>query len=595
MLRIFRPEPIANTTLSELGRLAPGLFLRGTVSNPGFDRQCHQPYCARGFRLSFPGEALASSTAVGPWSRLSLRTQVSIAVLLPCVAVAAFSALYFPKRLNDKAEAALEARARSLGELAAAEVAPTLGFIKNGLANADDLDKVFNGVAVGGDVAYVAVLEADGRTVVRAGVAGADGKLTYTKTTLPLPEYVMPKDGCALDNSADMLVLRCRTNDADAHGVFVTGFTRTSLQAAQRENVLVGLWSGIIAVFAALVLAFVFSGALATPVAMVTQAAREVASGDVTVAAVQVAAAGEIQSMATSFNEMLANLRTLVAQMVSLTGRLSNASHGLIAASTDQEHVTSQQAAYAQQIAATFEELSRTAEQISSSTDVVETAARRTNEAVDQAKAVMSQVVGGIREIRDESKGVAEAITRLNADLQQVSKIAQVINAVAERSDLLALNAALEGTKAGEVGRGFSLVAAEMRKLAENVAGSARDIGRIVEQVQESGSQAVTKARGGVTVSDKGMAVANQAEELFERIVQLARGTTEAAQQIAVATRQQRQSSEQAVQGARNVADLVKQGVDATGRTTKIAQDLQSVSQALAAVTGKFTVKETQA
>src|SRR5688572_2092053 len=107
--------------------------------------------------------------------------------------------------------------------------------------------------------------------------------------------------------------------------------------------------------------------------------------------------------------------------------------------------------------------------------------------------------------------GVADAITKLNQDLREVSKIAQVINQVAERSDLLALNAALEGTKAGEVGRGFSLVAAEMRKLAEHVSQSARDIARIVEKVHESGHEAVSKARVGVASSDKGVKVAEQA------------------------------------------------------------------------------------
>jgi methyl-accepting chemotaxis protein len=78
---------------------------------------------------------------------------------------------------------------------------------------------------------------------------------------------------------------------------------------------------------------------------------------------------------------------------------------------------------------------------------------------------------------------------------------------------------------------------------------------------------------------------------VFEQIVELSRGTKEAAQQISVATRQQRQSSEQAVQGARNVADLVKQGVDATGRTTRIAQDLQSAVAALTEVTRRFKVE----
>src|SRR4029077_3403338 len=118
-------------------------------------------------------------------------------------------------------------------------------------------------------------------------------------------------------------------------------------------------------------------------------------------------------------------------------------------------------------------------------------------------------------EIRRESKEVAESIGRLKTDLPQVSSIAQVIQQVADRSALLALNAALEGTKAGEVGRGFSLVAAEMRKLAENVAGSARDIGRIVEKIQESGNEAVSKARVGVAASDRGAQVAEQAAQVF--------------------------------------------------------------------------------
>ena len=88
------------------------------------------------------------------------------------------------------------------------------------------------------------------------------------------------------------------------------------------------------------------------------------------------------------------------------------------------------------------------------------------------------------------------------------------------------------------------------------------------------------------------MAVAERAQGAFQKILELSRGTKEAALQIAVATRQQRQSSEQAVAGARNVADLVKRGVDATGRTTAIAQDLQVSVDALTAVTGRFKVAD---
>lgn len=566
--------------------------------------------------------------SIGLWERLSLRWQASVAVLLPCTAVALFSSLYFPNRLNAQAEESLEQKARALGALASAEIAPTLRLIGDGLSSEEDsastLDNIFEGT-VGGrhagsnnagprgeadlrgsDVDFLVLLKGSGstlrasrETVVRKAVQpGPDGK----PRELPISEFEVPHkldssgqrllNHCELDNGATLL-MRCFVRDAkpDAQeGLFVAAFKKDKLLVEQQENLEVGIWSGVGAAALGLVLAFLFGRALAGPVGLVTQAAREVASGDVTVSTVEVSAAGEIRSMAASFNEMLANLRHLAGQTVSLTGQLGSAARGLIDASKDQEHVTNQQAAYAQEIAATFEELSRTAEQISVSTEVVETAAGNTNAAVEEAKAVVAQVVGGISDVRKESVEAAEAIGKLNADLRQISKIAQLINVVAERSDLLALNAALEGTKAGEVGRGFSLVAAEMRKLAENVSASARDIGRIVEKLQESGNQAVAKARVGVAASDKGVEMAEQASEVFERIVELARGTTEAAQQISVATRQQKQSSEQAVQGARNVADLVKQGVDATGRTNRIAQDLQAVAGALSAVTNRFKV-----
>jgi len=527
---------------------------------------------------------------VGFWGRLNLRWQVAIAILAPCAVLPIFSSFYFPSQMNVAEEQALENRATSLGKVASASLGPTMALISMDLAKETELENILHGFQKLGDVPFAAVLRVEGAS---QGILKSVGAVPSSAFEVPVEE------DCVFDRENSLLLqMRCPLRDpntGDTVGLLVTAFTRQDLLERQEKNSVVGMLSFVLAVMAGLLLAWVFSRRLTEPVVQVTRAAREVAAGDVSLPNLKINAAGEIGSMANSFNEMLGNLRNLVTQMVGLTGRLSSASQGLIGASTDQEHVTSQQAAYAQEIAATFEELSRTAEQIARSTEVVESAARRTNEAVEEARAVFVEVSAGIANIRNESMAVADAITKLNQDLREVSKIAQVINQVAERSDLLALNAALEGTKAGEVGRGFSLVAAEMRKLAENVSGSARDIGRIVETVQESGGEAVAKAQLGVAASDQGVKVAEQANAVFQRIVELARGSTEAAQQISTATRQQRQSTEQAVTGARNVADLVKQGVDATGRTTRIAQDLQLVARALAELTGKFKVDENRA
>lgn len=530
------------------------------------------------------------------WARLSLRVQAAIAVATPCIVVALFSAIYFPARLNQQADEALESQATALAQLAATNAAPTVRLISDGLAQREELEVLFKGLRSNPDLMQSGVLLLDTARVTDQRVlelGKADPALVFGD--LPPDRYQLPPLASCSSSRGDVLDVRCSARDKDTEVLVVLRFSLARFAEQRRENQLVGLWVLFGALAGGLLLAVFFSSAIAAPLGVVTRVARELAAGDVTVRTVDVGGAHEVQSMASSVNEMVGSLKGLVGEMVDLSARLANAAKGLITASNDQEHVTSQQSAYAQQIAATFEELSRTAEMITRSTETVEAAAGRTNQAVDDARSTVTQVVSSMTDIRRESKEVADAIGRLNGDLQQVSRIAAVIKQVADRSDLLALNAALEGTKAGEVGRGFSVVAAEMRKLAESVAQSARDIGRIVESVQQSGDLAVTRSRQGVEASERGTQIAEQASSSFQQILELSRGTKEAAQQIAVATRQQRQSSEQAVAGARNVADLVKQGVDATGRTTRIAQDLQRSVDALTAVTGRFKVDSTTA
>ncbi len=507
------------------------------------------------------------------WGRLSLRWQVALAVLVPSIVISVLSGMYFPQLQREVSLERLKERANAVGLLATEQARAILAGPE--AERSEQLQRLFLQVEKGGAVAVQAIVEPGGAVHLRG--------------VLPMGFAAMKNtDGCVDQLHESILVVRCGLPEDRS---YVVGLDTSIVNKELHSFWLPGFALSSGATLIGLLLAFFIGRAITEPVSRMTEAARDVAKGDVSRSQLEVTqAAGEVKLMAQSFSEMLKTLRGTVAELVSRTEQLSSASRGLTGASADQEHVISQQAAYAQQIAATFEELSRTAEQISSSTEVVESSARRTHEAVAEAMAVVAQVVAGINDIRIEAKGVADAIVGLNQDLQQVSKIAQVINQVAERSDLLALNAALEGTKAGEVGRGFSLVAAEMRKLAENVSASARDIARIVEKVQDSGEEAASKARVGMATSDRGVEVAEQASAVFERIVELARGTSEAARQITIATRQQRQSSEQAVQGARNVAELVKQGVDATGRTTRIAQDLQAVAEGLTAVTGRFKV-----
>ncbi len=540
------------------------------------------------------------------WGKLTLRWQAAFAVLAPCTALALVAALYFPRQLNAEAESALLQRARTLGALAAAACAPTLKLIGDGLGRGEDLDSVFQG-ALGGseeslersDVLWMAVLKVKGDAVAATpGTVVRRWGAPQTEAELNGATFAVPRRGarrnfCEIDN-ADHLLVRCLVKDRgdDAlEGLFLAALDKSHLRKAQADNFTIGVWTGLGAIAVALLLAFLFSGALADPVRRVTQAAREVASGDVTVNAVEVEAAGELRSMAQSFNEMLASLRTLVGQMVSLTGQLSAAAGELLSASTEHGELALSQSSHAHQIAATFEELSRSAQQISSAADTVEEHARSTREEVENARAVFTQLVADINATRTESKTFSASIEELNSELREVAKIAQLINSFADRSDLLALNAALEGTKAGPVGAGFSLVAVEWRRLSEHVAASALDIERIIAKVQTLSRQALDDAQKSVVTSDRRATLADLAATKFEQIFVRARGTSATAQQISLASKEQRRTSEDAANGAQSISALVKRGVDATRRTQTIAEQLRSVAGALSQVTQRFKVK----
>ena len=499
-------------------------------------------------------------------------------MLVPSLAVALFSCVYFPRQQRAEGLRQLEERARAVGLMASADLEALLE--PPGAESTQPTDQSLASI--------LERIQQTGAVSFQVLYAPNSHAPLAVRGNMPRElQLVSGPDKCTVGSGQDVPVAFCKLPGGHTYTLGLDpAQVLAEAEALRASTFFVYLGAMLLALF----LAFFIGRAIAEPVTRMTEASQEVSQGDLSLSEVDVASAGEVRMMAQSFNAMLGTLRGTVSELLTRLEQLSSASRGLSGASADQEHVINQQAAYAQQIAATFEELSRTAEQISSSTEVVESSARRTHEAVAEAMAVVAQVVAGINDIRMEAKGVADAIVGLNQDLQQVSKIVEFINQVADKSDLLALNAALEGTKAGEVGRGFSLVAAEMRRLAENVSASARDIARIVEKVQDSGNEAATKARVGMATSDRGVEVAEQASAVFQRIVELARGTSEAARQITIATRQQRQSSEQAVQGARNVADLVKQGVDATGRTTRIAQDLQNVADSLTVLTAKFKV-----
>jgi methyl-accepting chemotaxis protein len=338
---------------------------------------------------------------------------------------------------------------------------------------------------------------------------------------------------------------------------------------------IVSLW----APFSALML----GNATAVPVVRVSNALARVGRGEVTEAPkVPVFHQDEVGSLSRNYNVMLDQLRMLAqratevskgaldvefdlrgdlgdafrGQVISLrdiVGHIAQSAQQLASAASEMYAAAQEQEAAAQQQSSGVEEVSRTMESLlAAATHVTEST---------------MGVLGRAERTRETTARTTERISELSAHASRIGEILETIREIADRSDLLALNASLEGTRAGEAGRGFALVAGEMRKLAERVTASVTDIKKLVADVRASVSATV---------------IANEESST------LAEGTTESARQINLVTQQQRSGTEQAGQSMRDVASMITQSLAATQQIRSLAEDLKVQADNLTGLVSRF-------
>jgi len=272
----------------------------------------------------------------------------------------------------------------------------------------------------------------------------------------------------------------------------------------------------------------------------VSLAAHAIAKGDLRAV---VEGTGELPD---SFRGMLESLRGMVHQIRETSVDLASAAAEIFAASQEQEAAAASQSSAMVEISRTMDSLSESAAHVS---DAVQ------------------GVLGNAERTLHNTDDMVRRIGELTSHANRIGEILEVIRDIADRSDLLALNGSLEASHAGEGGRGFALVASEMRRLAERVTASVSDVKKLVSDIRDSGSSTVMAT---------------------EESKKLAEGTTDAARQITFVTQQQRSGTEQVSQSIKGIADVVSQAVSATSQTRTSAQGLKTQADRLSALVKRF-------
>lgn len=288
------------------------------------------------------------------------------------------------------------------------------------------------------------------------------------------------------------------------------------------------------------------------------------------------------------FGKVIETLRTFVKEINEAALRLSSSANEVLAASTQHESSSTEQAAAIHETTATMEELKHASAQIAENAGAVARVAEETLNSARSGRGAIGEFIQAMQQIRADGLAVSESITKLLRRVERIGTVVEVIDEIADRSDLLALNAALEGSRAGEAGKGFSIVAAEMRRLAENVLDSTKEIKNLITEIREATAAAATAADASRTATEAGERLGSVAASAVEGILAGVQETSDAARVINLATQQQRTATEQVVASMAEIEDVTRQTTQASKQATSAAAELTQLASRLSELIRRF-------
>ncbi len=294
--------------------------------------------------------------------------------------------------------------------------------------------------------------------------------------------------------------------------------------------------------------------------------------------AVPVAVVERADLVGAELDRVFAAASSTLTQVRTVNGRIKHLTADILSATEQQASGAAEQASAVSQTSATLEELAQTSKQIAENSESVVHVAERTLASAEEGMSALVDTASGIEEIRTTTMQASDRILALGERSQEIGRVLTIIDEIAEQTKILALNAAIEAARAGEAGKGFSVVAEEIRKLADSVTESTQEIGRVVREIQASTSALVMSTEKAAKKVDEGKQLAAATATALDRIVSQVEQTTDAAKQISIATQQQRTASDQVVVSMREVAQVSRQFAESARQVSVALMELDELA-----------------
>ena len=320
-----------------------------------------------------------------------------------------------------------------------------------------------------------------------------------------------------------------------------------------------------------------------------TAFAGRVADGDLT-ATVTADGSPELGQLAGSLNTMVSGLSEISREIQAGVHEIGASAAEILSAVNRHTDSASEQSAAISQASATVNELRAAADDTAQRARDVAQQASDSVAVSDEGTDAVEAIARAMEEIRERVDGIAREILTLSERTQQIGAITATVNELADRSNLLALNASIEAARAGEHGRGFAVVAEQVRRLAEQSKAATAQVETILNDVTEATTAAVQASEQGTQVVDEGLRLTGRADEGIRSLAGTIREASGAAEQIAASAHQQSVSMDQIAEAMASIDDGTAQFVDGAQQSQKVAGDLSELAAKLAALTDRYRV-----
>jgi len=300
---------------------------------------------------------------------------------------------------------------------------------------------------------------------------------------------------------------------------------------------------------------------------------------------------GEHKKLQDSINTLSNKLSELITQLLDSVDTTSSAANEISATADTMSSAAHEQSAQTEQVAGAVEEMTRTINDNAKNANFTSEVALQNGTIAKEGGEVVSMTVQKMKEIAIFVSDSANNIEKLGESSKQIGEIISVIDDIADQTNLLALNAAIEAARAGEQGRGFAVVADEVRKLAERTTEATKQIANMIQGIQRDTQVAVQVMQKGNTEVSEGITLADKAGSALNQIVESSSKLLDLINQIATASNQQAATSEEISHNVAMISNVTNESANRIQEIARSSEDLSRLTDELNQLLGYFNVE----